>query len=231
MSQPKAYEQALAKHDWAGKHIEDLRVALADWRKVDPPRIGVKEDICPGYVTYYVLNAPCVPVVVPMIVGDVLHSLRGALDYIACGLVEKVTSKTKFPFLSHPNDWEVAGLRMVDGAEEGALEVLRRIAPYETGNPFLWALHRWNIADKHRLLLAVCLIESGRTVSPLEEAAKVKLGELGFVADTPQGRIRLLERTGTPPVALHAGQELLTLPISQAKEDQGFFMDVAIREG
>jgi hypothetical protein len=118
---------------------------------------------------------------------------------------------------------------MVAGAHEFAIEALRSIQPYERGNFLLWVLHRLNNIDKHRLLLAVCMINSGCTVSPYEEASKVYLTEPGLIADTPIGRVRVRPRTA-PTVPLYEGQELLTLPFIQADEKVGFFVDVAISE-
>jgi hypothetical protein len=233
MKQGECYEQALAKHDWAKQHIDKLNHILADFRTKNLRSIGVKDQLGTGDVTYYVKEVLPIPFEIPLIVGDALQSLRCALDYVACGMVVagggKVTSNTKFPIVKVATDWEVRGLRMVAGANKLALEALRRIQPYEGGNYFLWALYRLNNIDKHRLLLTVCSINSGRTISPYEEAAKVSLTEPGLIADTSLGRVRVSPRT-SPAVPLYAGQELLTLPMMQAYEEVRFFIDVAVSE-
>lgn len=227
------YQQALAKHQWAKQHIDKLDNFLAHFRTKNLRAIEEKHDQITGDVTYYVTEVPPVPVEIPLIVGDALQSLRCALDYVACGMVVAgggaVTSKTKFPIVKVATDWEVSGLRMVAGAHQLAIEALRRIQPYEGGNYFLWALHRLNNIDKHRLLLAVCLINSARTISPYEEAAKVNLTEPGLIADTSLGRVRIIPRE-SPAIPLYAGQELLTLPMSQSYDEMCFFIDVAVTE-
>lgn len=227
------YQQALAKHNWAKQHIDKLDNVLAEFRTKNLRAIGEKTDRQTGDVTYYVIEVPVIHSDIPLIVGDVLQGLRCALDYIACGMVVagggKITSKTKFPIIKVAADWEVSGLRMVAGAHQLAIEVLRSIKPYEGGNYFLWALHRLNNIDKRRLLLAVCLINSARTISPYEEAAKVNFTEPGLIADTSLGRVRVCPRT-SPAVPLYAGQELLTIPMMQSYDEMRFFIDVAITE-
>jgi hypothetical protein len=233
ISTSDVYRQALAKHDWAEQHIDKLNAVLVSWRQVNPCTTVVKKNAETGDVTYCVDYVPAVPVEVSLIIGDVLHSLRGALDYIACGMVVagggKITSKTKFPIRKVATDWEVSGLRLVDGAHQLAIEALRRIQPYQTGNSFLWTLNQMNNIDKHHLLLTASLVDFGRTVGPNEEAAQIEASIPGFITNTKIGLARIRYRT-TPVLPLHTGQELLTLPASQAQEDMCFFMDVAISE-
>jgi hypothetical protein len=227
------YQQALAKHNWAKQHIDKLDSVLAEFRTKNLRTIGTKQNRETGDVTYYIVEVLPIPAEIPLIVGDALQGLRCALDYVACGMVVagggKVTSKTKFPIVKTATDWEVSGLRMVAGAHQLALEELRRIKPYEGGNYFLWALHRLNNIDKHRLLLAVCSINSARTMSPYEEAAKVNFTEPRLIADTSLGRVSIKPRT-SPAIPLYAGQELLTIPMMQSYENMRFFVDVAVSE-
>jgi hypothetical protein len=227
------YRQALAKQEWAEKHIDKLQSIIDGWRKFDIEAFGCKQDAETGDITYSLNRVPVVPSDISLIVGDVLHSLRGALDYVACGMVVAggggVTSKTKFPIREVAEDWEVSGLCLVKGAHQQAIEALRRIQPYKGGNYFLWLLNRLNILDKHRLLVAVSGINSGRTLSPNEQATEPKPGEDALFTNGPHGRVKFSGWT-TPPVPLHAGQKLLTISASQADEQVGFFFDIAICE-
>lgn len=211
------YRQALAKQEWAEKHIEKLQTVIDGWRTFDIEAFGCEQNAETGDITYSLERVPVMPPEIPLIVGDVLHSLRGALDYVACGMVVAgggvINSKTKFPIREVAEDWEVSGLRLVKGAHQQAIEALRRIQPYKAGNYFLWLLNRLNILDKHRLLVAVSGINSGRTLSPDEQAAEPKGGEDAFFTNGPRGRVKISAWT-TPPVSLHAGQKLLTVPAS-----------------
>jgi hypothetical protein len=209
-----------------------LQRIVDEWRKFDLDAFDIKQDTETGNVTYYLKRVPALPESIPLIVGDILHSLHSALDYMACGMVVagggEVTSKTKFPVREVAQDWEKSGLGLVKGAKQEALEALRRIGPYKAGNYFLWLLHRLNIIDKHRLLVTVGAINSGRTLTPNEQAAEPKRGESAIVVDTPRGRMRVSGRASQVP--LHDGQELLTVTAAEAENQMGFIFDVEIRE-
>jgi hypothetical protein len=224
------YRQALAKCDWANKHIEKLKATIGAWREIEPCSIGIKQNVNTGDVTYYVANVPVIPDDVPLIIGDVLHNFRCALDYMACGLVGsgRVTSKTKFPIRRDSKDWEESGLRMVDGASEEAIEALRRIRPYEGGNGLLYILQTLNNIDKHRLLLTVSLKNTGRMATKGEQVIGDLLDEEGTFW-LPSGLV-VKTSTDISPVPLYTGQELLTIPAAQANQDVGFFVEVAFSE-
>jgi hypothetical protein len=195
---------------------------MDSFRKANPRPVGKKQNAETGDVTYYVQQVPVIPGEVPLIVGDILHNLRCALDYVACGLVGdgNITSKTKFPIRRDAEDWEVSGLRMVDGASKDAIEALRRIRPYERGNAILYVLHALNNIDKHRLLLIVTLRNIARTMSEGEQVVGELLDKEGtiFAGD------------GFPKVPLYAGQELLTVSAAQAQKDMGFLFQIAFAE-
>ncbi len=78
------YEQVLDKYDWAEKHIHKLDAVVCELRDANPIITSTKANPDSGEVTYYVDQIPTIPSSIPLIVGDILHSLRGALDYLAC---------------------------------------------------------------------------------------------------------------------------------------------------
>jgi hypothetical protein len=227
------YGDASAKQQRAQEHINELQRIIDVWRKFDQNAFGIKVNPHTGDVTYYLKRVPALPESVALIVGDILHNLRSALDYMACGMVVagggKITSKTKFPVREVAEDWEKSGLEMVRGAKQEALEALRRIGPYKAGNYFLWLLHRLNNIDKHRLLIPVGAINSGRTLTPNEQAAEPKRGEKAIFVDTPRGRIKVSARPNSQ-FLLHDGQELLTVTAAEAENQMGFVFDIEIRE-
>lgn len=226
------YAQALAKHQWAQQHIGKLEVALREWREKDPCSIDIKENAATGDVTYYVSHVPVIPVEVPLIAGDVLNNLRSALDFMACGLVgaDNITSKTKFPIRRDPKDWEVSGLRMVDGASKDAIEALRRIRPYEGGNTLLYILHTLNNIDKHRLLLTVNLKNTGRASTEAQHVLEEELDEVGAFRHSSGVLVSVRQASGISKVPLYAGQELLTVPAAQRDQNVGFMVEVAFGE-
>jgi hypothetical protein len=119
---------------------------------------------------------------------------------------------------------------MVGSASQEAKEALRRLRPYEGGDPRFVTLQTLNNIDKHRLLLTVCpkntmqvLSKGGQFVGDhLEHIGTVRLSSGVFAAVYADDRF--------PQVPLYAGQELLTVPASQAHQQVGFAIEVAFSE-
>jgi hypothetical protein len=96
-SSPKiVLQQVLDKLDWAKQHIKKLNIALRRFHNANPTTTFTESDPKTGNLSYYVREIPAVPAEIPLILGDVLYSLRGTLDYLACGLVPVITSDTKW---------------------------------------------------------------------------------------------------------------------------------------
>ena len=217
------YEQVLDKYDWAEKHIQKFNSVCRELRSDYPIFLSRKVNPYSGDVAYCVEYVPVIPASVPLIAGDVLHSLRGALDYLACGLARVVTPDTKFP-ISHGTEAYKASLgRLIPGIQQEALETLNGIKPYQGGNLFLWLLHRLNIIDKHRLLLAMCIVSPMDCFAPDEMTAQNGRLPIRF---TRKG-IQIIKQA---PIPLRAGKEFLTLTASESKKYVGSYFAIGIAE-
>jgi len=96
------------------------------------------------------------------ILGDALHNLRSALDFIyyetvfLCGGTP--TKWTRFP-IRDTREELVSHLDSALKAKQISILVrslvLDVVKPYKTGNIALWTLDDWNITDKHELLVPV----------------------------------------------------------------------------
>jgi len=98
-------------------------------------------------------------------VGDAVHNLRAALDLLACEAVERSGQSPKdvhFPFAQTASELTSPGGGMIqrkkfNRARSDAQTLLLALEPHGEphGNALLWALHRLDLTDKHRDLLAV----------------------------------------------------------------------------
>jgi hypothetical protein len=224
------YEQVLDKYDWAEKHIHKLNAFIRELREIKPIFTSSKTNLETGEITYYIEQVPPIPSSVPLIVGDILHSLHGALDYLACGLVDVPTSNTKFPIAHNAETYVSHRDRVIPGLRKDACEELDRIRPYQGGDLLLWELHMLNIIDKHRLLLTMCIINPARTLTPDEMATYETVGPKTITTSLPSGIQAALEFVNKPPVPLDAGKELLTLTASQAHQNVRFYFAIGINE-
>lgn len=233
-----AHQQALAKLDWAKQHLKTFNAATRVFHDAHPFSTFTKENPETGELVYYVGEIPEIPVHLSLIAGDVLHSLRGALDYVACGMVPTVTRDTKFP-IGHSAQAHISSLgRVVPGLDQKALKVLDSIKPYQGGNLPLWTLHRLDNIDKHRLLLAACMTKFTHSLTPEEIAVQEPIGPKDIVFDFPgevlglparKGVLKVGDRTKLP-VPLHTGDKILTVANTKANQDVRFIFAVAFDE-
>ena len=102
----------------------------------------------------------------------------GLRDHLACQLVEAnggtVTKQTMFPILDSSKDYEAGIEGMLDGASVKAIRFVKALKPYNGGNQSLFALHRLNIADKHRLLITVGAVRESVSAPTSAQASRYK---------------------------------------------------------
>jgi hypothetical protein len=103
-------------------------------------------------------NVAAPPVVIGLVIGDVIHNLRTALDHLMCRLVEAngetPDSQTYFPIkTTEPLYTRMRGKGGPVGVSDEVRRRLDSLAPYPGGEDALVDLHLLDIADKHNLLL------------------------------------------------------------------------------
>jgi hypothetical protein len=129
-----------------------------------------KPDPESGRYALRVFGVPAVDPVWLTIIGDCLFNLRSALDHLAYQLVrldnKTPTDSTYFRIRDSPfiNKGKRLPMQLEPPVSRpDILKAVEAVQPYaDTGDPPdppvlnpLWALHRLNIIDKHRLLVAV----------------------------------------------------------------------------
>ncbi len=100
------------------------------------------------------------PFIFAAIIGDCVHNMRVALDYLACDLVRLYrTSGTSlsgvyYPFCNNKNDFkERLQQCRLHRMPTPILQLLDQTAPWRGGNEGLRALHDLDVFDKHQALL------------------------------------------------------------------------------
>jgi len=157
-AKPLDLRGARLKVERAKKHIADLDAQRVTFLGTDPyygvPRFN-SEFNCTEYV---VQSLPTIPECIPLILGDAVHSLRSALDYVACELVRSVGGAPKnvyFPISESPEKYKTDSGGKTKGMPQEAKDYIDRMRPYCGGNDAFWAIHELDIIDKHRLLPTV----------------------------------------------------------------------------
>ncbi len=222
-----AFDQVLAKYDRAKEHIEEFDSRLTKFRNSNPDKIGRKVDPKTGDVVLYVVEMTELLPEFSTIAGDAIHNLRSALDHLVCRMIEaagnKPTNASCFPICDTPEIYKTAAPLKVKGLRKRAIQKIDSIHPYKGGNDPLWQLHRLDIIDKHRLLLALALTSLAHTMAQSQRAklspGGVVMPGLGVFVDFPP-----------PREPLRAGSELLRIPAAEVDENMKFFVDVTIYE-
>lgn len=105
-----------------------------------------------------------------VLAGEVLFSLRSALDQLVCAIAAKegqIEFKDfYFPFANSKETFESKDtMRKVIKLSEAARNILTAYAAYPEGNKFLWAINHLNLIDKHRQLIAVGAVAGDVTIT------------------------------------------------------------------
>src|SRR5579862_4046917 len=214
------------KIERADKYIKDFKAELASFNATQPYSLRVDVEGEPRKPSVHILKADPLPPSACLILGDAIHNLRSALDYLACSLVRanrtEPTPKTEFPILDGPlttTKREARFAGKVEGMRKDVIQAIRDIHPYKGGNDTLWRLHRLDVIDKHNMLVT-------------------GFGSITAVGRLPsiQGRWdgnRFLGVPGIPPV-MEAGQKFTvsTMEVAgfEVKKNTGFFAEIVFHE-
>jgi hypothetical protein len=190
-----AFSGVWAKLDRAEEHAQ-LALNLAERYVAEAPVKLVKslaEDRLSFAVTAYASSAPAPRLAV--IVGEVVHQVRSALDHIVCELAaangQQVLRNHQFPVARTVTSWDaMIGKGALRGLTVGDIEAIRSLQPFRNdGDPadnWLSVVSEYDNIDKHRLLLVVAAAATPSDV--------ITLGEIiGF--DFPPSR--MISREGT----------------------------------
>jgi len=112
------------------------------------------------------VNGPT-PLQIGCIVGDVVHNLRTALDYLACLAVEwngsAPTKQTQFPVCETEARFTRVTKAQLAGAPERFVRFVESVQPYNfqaVSESVIGIVHRLDINDKHNRLLVSALMSS-----------------------------------------------------------------------
>ncbi len=152
---------ARAKVERAKQHINELDTILGAFFRTNPYRVGTKRDPQTRRLIYYLVSVRDVPPEISVVAGEVLQSMRSALDHLAYQLVLVGTGQSDpfyhvyFPIFDSSSEYEAKKLKQIRGMRQDAIDAIDELKPYRGGNDTLWRLHKLNLVDKHRLLVTV----------------------------------------------------------------------------
>ncbi len=101
---------------------------------------------------------PQVDTDIQLLLGDIAHNLRSALDHLAWELARSVgvsDPMVYFPISKDEKIYKAESGGKTIGIPKDAKDFIDRIGPYGGHDDLLWGLHELDRIDKHRLVLAI----------------------------------------------------------------------------
>jgi len=154
------------KVERARKHLRDLELARDNFINSKPYRLERESNLQTGYNIYRVFDIQTPSVEIGLIVGDVIHNLRSALDHLTYQLVLRngasPTKQTAFPVFDDATKYTTGLAGKVKGIAQSAIDAIDATEPYQGGKGAgFWVLHYLDIADKHHALLTTLINVTG----------------------------------------------------------------------
>jgi hypothetical protein len=155
------------KLERAEHHIDALRVGVEAFQTRNPPPFGFRAEQTPlgddgvQYDLFAVVREEP-PRKFGLIVGDAVHNIRAALDYLVYALAPpdvRRKRETKFPIYLEQRDFDDRSPSMLEGLMPAERELIERVQPFIAAevpreDP-LAVLNRLANRDKHHLLVTM----------------------------------------------------------------------------
>ncbi len=195
-----------AKIDWAQRHFNTLERYIADFFARHKYTISVEPGGEGHRYLARLIDAPTIPAIEwALLIGDCVHNLRSALDYIAWELAgaDPADGKTMFPIYLTRDGYRANFKKRIRRLPREAQTLIEQLQPYNTPDPprsTAWTLQALDVADKHKLLTVVAAIpESGNIIWVLPGAAAVPKFTVSALSDIPLEPNAVLAEIVVPP--------------------------------
>lgn len=186
---------AILKIDRANRHVHEIESEIRAFKNRNPFGLYCEEEPGSGDLVYKISIKEDVPILLSAPIGDCIHNLRAAFDIVACQIVTlgngRVSSQTQFPIFSSSKKFRSKVGRNLQGASQAAISVVERLQPYQgEHNQALWAIHRLDILDKHRMIIPVGAAHSALGI----DVSKTMSGLMGQKVNFPVVSLRPEDR-------------------------------------
>ena len=162
MAESECMAGSRLKVEWANKHIAELELAIERFVEQEPYVLVSDDDAATGDKVLRVRVRSVPPATMGLMIGDVIHNLRSALDLLFWQLVDSQSmapnSGDQFPVFKSKSIYDSpSGQGKVRRSGRQALTIFDAIKPYREGNEPLWQLHGLSLVDKHHVLIPVAM--------------------------------------------------------------------------
>lgn len=155
MSDPiENFRDAKLKIQWAKGHVYKLVDQYCAVLDADGTRLSVERDGQTGKQALNLSDPAELPPMIALIIGDAIHNLRTAFDYIAVAAtginwMALPVGKTRDDIIAKSKHYRT----IKEASPKLADFIINEIQPYYRGKFMLWELSELDRIDKHRLIL------------------------------------------------------------------------------
>lgn len=140
----------------ANRHIQEIETIFQHFIKTDFYRLV--SDVHPQ-TGKHSLDARSIslPAGIPLSLGDAVHNMRSAFDYISTHYVGKNNTRITFPIgRKRDNLVTSESFRFIEKSVPDLADFIAdRIKPYEGGDFKLWEINELDRMDKHKLIIPI----------------------------------------------------------------------------
>jgi hypothetical protein len=144
------------------RHFDEFRAAESAFMAPKPYKVVAEYDAEARQCVAKVRITNEIPPEMGVIVGDIVHNLRCALDLLAVDLARMnghtshtALKSTYFPISANRQTFETTAQDKIERLDATAKRLIAETQPYKGGNDALYKLHQLDILDKHTLLIPV----------------------------------------------------------------------------
>jgi hypothetical protein len=149
----QSFKDARSKAQRAKRHIYNLMDEYHALLLEPLTQLTIEDDFERGQQRIKTVRIKEFPPSIPLIIGDAIHNLRTAFDYIVVEItglewIALPVGKTRDDILNLPRFEKIESTR-----PDLAKFIIDEIQPYQRGQFLLWELSELDRIDKHRLIL------------------------------------------------------------------------------
>jgi hypothetical protein len=154
------FEDARRKVERAEAHIREIKTRINSLHESNTARVDINTETGGEILVHdFADTAAFDTLALPL--GDAVHNLNCALDYLWLQTIKSlapalVNDRAKMPVRKSAE--EIKGWLThagIDSASNFFRFIVDTIQPYGGGNEAIWAVHNFDIRDKHRLLIPI----------------------------------------------------------------------------
>jgi hypothetical protein len=221
---------ARLKIERANKHFRDLEEVLAGIPNLYTVSVQTDSQDRGHRIEHDVPNLEEIRNNLALIIGDCIHNLKTALDFIWAETLMRTapgipTGHLKFPIFETSKYLEdILRDRKIDTLNPALFRLMTvEIKAYRTGNGLLWSLHKLDLTDKHRLLLPL-VQRAGISGITVKDKFKEITGGTWSLSAPPPYRIDI---PATHEIK-HKGKLSLSIVLDKGTPLQGFEVSQAV---